>query len=279
LPAWDIAEKVWWVSVDERWLECTALNEWHKNMGAYWYKPENIIVNKWSSLIKHKEKKTFTNYEMVYFELMGRDWKATVEWFKDKYGIEVKDIIKNESIAISHKSNNIDGGLSELLINKTPFSWWLPSVDEMFWRYNYECLNLIVWESWHWKTEFALQQAEVNSQSHKIKYLLLEGSKEELARRRWRKRALISIAEWDDRSFGDNKRELFIEEYKRIMWLEFIESWEYNLNWVVEYIRQEASKWIRLFYIDNLWFIIKDPKLNNQCNSWSNHPDSLFASL
>ena len=50
------------------------------------------------------------------------------------------------------------------------------------------------------------------------------------------------------------------------MWLDFIESWEYNLSWVVEYIRQETSKWIRLFYIDNLWFIIKDPKLTDNQN-------------
>lgn len=90
IPAVEVACDIRWVSVVDRGLESVALSEWHKNMWAYWYKPHNVIVNTGSSLIKTKEKPYFTTYELVYYEYANKDWKQTVDYFKDKYWIKSK---------------------------------------------------------------------------------------------------------------------------------------------------------------------------------------------
>ncbi|HPC34193.1 MAG TPA: AAA family ATPase [Candidatus Absconditabacterales bacterium] len=89
ISAGELAEIVRGVRVSDKGLENVALRESKKNMGAYRYKPYNIIVNTGSSLIK-TDKKTFTPFELVLYEMFDGDKKKTVEFFKDKYGIEVK---------------------------------------------------------------------------------------------------------------------------------------------------------------------------------------------
>lgn len=99
VPVAEIAEYVRGITIWSDDGEVVTLKEAHKNMGAYVYKPYNIVYNQWSSLVK-TDRKTFTPFELVCFELMWWDQKATIEWFKDKYWIVEK---KAEQIVMQKK--------------------------------------------------------------------------------------------------------------------------------------------------------------------------------
>lgn len=89
-----IATSIWPVTVDDRWKDNTALKESHKNMWAYYYRPYNIIVNTGSSLIKNTDKKTFTVWELVLYEVCWWDKKSAIEWFETQYDIKPDEKVK-----------------------------------------------------------------------------------------------------------------------------------------------------------------------------------------
>ena len=74
----------------DKWLDNVALREDKKNMWAYRYKPHNVTVNTWSSMIK-TDKNYFTSYELVYYEYANQDKKQTLEYFKSRYWIQIED--------------------------------------------------------------------------------------------------------------------------------------------------------------------------------------------
>lgn len=101
IPLTNIIWHIWNVEVLDRWWDNVAISEWHKNMWAYWYKPNNILINTWSSMITHQEKSYFTMYELVLLEKFAWDKKATVDFFKDKFNISPKAIaVKKVETAI-----------------------------------------------------------------------------------------------------------------------------------------------------------------------------------
>lgn len=248
LPAWDIACDVWWVNIVDRWLENVALNEWHKNMGAYWYKPENVIVNTWSSLIKHKEKKTFTCYELVYYELMNKDWKATVEYFRDKYKINIDN--KQEK--------------KELVIPKHEYKklWFLypNSVFDPFDCFMSWELVTIVAESNSWKTTFAMDIIKKNSDIwRKCYYINLEFAIETMWQNRWlwlNKKTKRNLTDLDpltseEKTYMDNyvnKNLKKFDYYNNPKWIELEE--------LANLIIKKKEEWYWLIVIDTFSRII-----------------------
>ena len=89
IPVGDIAEYVRWVTQTHDDGEIITLKERHKNMGAYVYKPYNVVYNQWSSLVK-TDRKTFTPFELICFELMWWNQQETVKRFEEKYWIQIK---------------------------------------------------------------------------------------------------------------------------------------------------------------------------------------------
>lgn len=89
IPAYELAEYVRWVRYRDCWRDNCPLIEETKNMWAYYWKPSNVIVNTWSSLIRNKHEKYFTTYRLVRDELYNGDVKQTLDFFKDKYNIQV----------------------------------------------------------------------------------------------------------------------------------------------------------------------------------------------
>jgi len=89
VPMQDVVELVYWI---RQWAdngEIITLKEHHKNMWAYVYKPFNLLVSTWSSMIKTKADK-FTCFELVCYELMWWDKWNTVKWFEEKFWIQTK---------------------------------------------------------------------------------------------------------------------------------------------------------------------------------------------
>lgn len=89
IPAYELAEYVRWVRYRDCGKDNCPLLEESKNMWAYYWKPSNVIVNTWSSLIKNKQEKYFTTYRLVRDELYNWDVKQTLDFFADKYNIKV----------------------------------------------------------------------------------------------------------------------------------------------------------------------------------------------
>ncbi|HPC34981.1 MAG TPA: DnaB-like helicase C-terminal domain-containing protein, partial [Candidatus Absconditabacterales bacterium] len=97
IPSCDVACDIRPITISDKGSDNVALKESHKNMGAYWYRPNNIIVNTGSSLIK-TNKNHFTTYELIFYEYANQDKQKTLEYFKTKYNIEVKSEKKSFNI-------------------------------------------------------------------------------------------------------------------------------------------------------------------------------------
>lgn len=240
IPAWDVACAVWWVEVDEKWLESTALSEGHKNMWAYWYKPDNIIVNVWSSLIKTKDKRTFTNYEMVFYELMWKDAKATLEYFRDKHWIKIDE--KKSKLEIPQKQ-----------YTKKWYLYWSDVFEPFDCVMSWELITVVA-QSNSWKTSFALDMMHENSvRWRKCFYINLEFPIRTVWESRWlflngkRKRNMTDL---DPLSSEDqNKMKKYVDEklkqfeyYNEPNWME--------LDELVELILKKSE--------EGYWFIVVD---------------------
>lgn len=201
IPVWQIAEYVRWVEQTQDDGEIITLKERHKNMWAYVYKPFNVLYNQWSSLIK-TDRKVFTPFELVCFELMDWNQHNTVKRFEEKYWI---------------KTNK------ELVIEKKEYKrQWFLFPDDIF-DNTFDCimsgeLVTIVAESNTGKTTFAMDMIERNvSRGKKCLYINLEFGIEQVATNNWlfmngkKKRNITDIDPLDPE---DQKRlDAYIKKY------------------------------------------------------------------
>jgi hypothetical protein len=233
--------------MSDKWLDNVALKEDHKNMWAYWYKPHNVIVNTWSSMIK-TDKNYFTSYELVYYELMWQDKRATVEYFKDKYWIEIWE-----------KKN-----ISKLDIPKKKFEkqWYL------YWNSTFDAFDCVMsWElvtivarSNSGKTTFAMDMIQTNAKRwKKCFYINLEFPIETMWQSRWlfvnwkKKRNITDIDPLSD------QEKIEMDDYVKTK----LKQFDYHnspkgmsLEWIIEMIISKEKEWYWLFVIDTFSRII-----------------------
>jgi len=242
IPACDIACDIRWVTMVDRWLDNVALKEQHKNMWAYRYKPHNVIVNTGSSMIK-TDKSYFTTYELVYYEMMWQDKKATVDYFKNRYWIVV---------------DNKQPSKSEISIPKLEYEkqWYLygnSTFDDFDCIMSWE-LATIVARSNSWKTTFAMDIIQTNAKRwKKCYYINLEFPIETMRESRWiylnkkKKRNLTDID-----PLTDEERET-MNHYVQTKLKQF--DYHNNPNWmkieeIVDMIISKQKEWYWLFVID-----------------------------
>lgn len=142
---------------------------------------------------------------------------------------------------------------------KTPFTRWLLSLDNKFWKIDYHRFVVAVWESWAWKTEYTLFQARKNADLwHKVCYISLEMWKAGLIERQCMKRAWVSKPQRDAKDLSQNQIDIMKEMQKKL-WdypnLDIIWLNDTSLRWLLSAIRYKQKEWYALFYIDNMWFI------------------------
>lgn len=242
VPAYEIAIDMRWVSLLDKGLDNVALSEWHKNMWAYWYKPHNVIVNTWSSLIKHKTKKTFTTYELVYFEMCNENIKETLEYFEKKYGIKSKQEEKKEKIVIEQTTYEKQWYIY-------PSDIFDPFDCIMSWE-----LVTIVARSNSGKTTFAMDIIQANANIwKKWFYINLEFNIRTVWESKWlflngkKKRNLTDIDPLSDNDkanmnkYVDDMLKKF-DYYNAPDWL--------DLNSLVELIKKKYEEWYWLMVLD-----------------------------
>lgn len=240
IPANEIAEDIWWVITVDKWLDNVALKEEKKNMWAYWYKPHNVIVNTWSSMIK-TNKNYFTPYELVYYEYSNQDKKATLEYFKNKYGIEINEQ-KPQKIDIPKKKYDIIW-----------YTRWNRCFDGFDCFMSWELVTVVA-ESNSWKTTFAMDIIKENSDKwRKCLYINLEFPIETVRKQRrlflnWKKKRNLTdidpLSDEEQYSMGkyiqDNLSKF--DYYNEPKWIE--------LEKLVEKIMEYTEKWYRMFVVD-----------------------------
>lgn len=238
IPANIIAEDIRWVITSDKWLDNVALKEEKKNMWAYRYKPHNVIVNTWSSMIK-TQKNYFTPYELVYYEYANQDKKTTLEYFKTKHWI------------ITQNNNKVE--IPKKQYKTLWFTYGWDCFDKFDCFMSWELVTVVA-ESNSWKTTFAMDIIKENSDNkRKCLYINLEFPIETVRKQRWlyinwkKKRNLTDIDplsdedEYDMEKYVENNLSKF-EYYNEPQGIE--------LNKLIEKIIEYNNRWYVLFVID-----------------------------
>jgi len=169
------------------------------------------------------------------------------------------------------------------LKNKLLFTYWTKSLDINMWKFDVGVLNVILGESGHWKTEFAFFMAEKNIKAgNNLVYYNLEMSNKQLFVRKAKKRAGITKEQRNDKTMSDNQKNIAITEYNKYQNYTWIKDWNYTLDSIINDIYINVENGVKLFFIDNLWFIGNNNqkmsefdfvadiirKLKQCCNNW-----------
>lgn len=242
VPIGEIAEFVWWVSIGEDDWEIVTLRERNKNMWAYVYKPYNVIYNQWSSLVK-TNRKTFTPFELVCFEMFdGNQWNA-VKWFEEKYGIKT-----SQDVVIEKRQYEKQW----FLFPDAIFDWPFDCV--MSWE-----LVTVVAESNAGKTTFAMDMIDRNVQRWKrCLYINLEFGIEQVAVNNW------LFMNWKRKSSLTDINPLTVEERRAMD--EYVQQYLWRFDhvsnpwWIepkdlYELLVSKADEWYQFVVIDTFSMI------------------------
>ena len=239
IPACDVACDIRPITISDKWNDNVALKEDKKNMGAYWYRPHNVIVNTWSSLIK-TNKSYFTTYELVYHEYANQDKQRTLDYFKTKYNIEVK----NDKKTIDIQSIQYDK------------QWYLygnNTFDKFDCCMSWELLVVVALSN-TWKTTFAMDMISKNVEIwKKCFYINLEFAIETVRQSRWlfanwyTKRHLTDLdpLPLEQKQKMDNyiqKQLKKFDSYSNPKWISLID--------LVEMIKEKQKQWYGFFVVD-----------------------------
>lgn len=143
---------------------------------------------------------------------------------------------------------------------KPDFTRWSKDFDSAIGKMKKWQLVILLWETWAWKTTFATFIARKNKWCC---YYVLEDSVENIASRYAMKQARISIEQYNEWTWTEQQEQDYETAYKnfRNKDLNLIDIWhKWEVDELIESIREMKDGWCSLFFIDNLWFIIWDWK-------------------
>ena len=195
-------------------------------------------------------------------------WPTIIQWVEWYYKgwVDKKELL--EELKRRHpeledkKVEKID--TSKLVFNATiipklerpSYTRWNEELDNELWKLNKGQLLILCWETWAWKTTFATFMARKNKNSC---YYVLEDKVENIAMRYAMKYAGITKEEYNKGTRWDEKQKRFEEWYMKFASRDIqmvdighkIEIWT-----LLDSMEQMVNKWIWLFFIDNLGFVI-----------------------
>lgn len=185
------------------------------------------------------------------------DWKEIARWINDKHPeMVVKKTIPKKEVKEQLQELKEDIDFNTI----TPFSRWLQSLDERFWRFELNRLVVTIGESQSWKTEFTFFQARANADRwYKVCYIALEMTKKNMILRICQKSAGVTKNQWDNKTFTEQQKQIMKAKYEEL-WhyknLDIVHITKPTIEDIKELIRDKQKEWFELFYIDNLGFIV-----------------------
>lgn len=238
IPARQVAEDVRGVEYRDCEKDNCPLWEWHKNMWAYYYKPYNIIVNTGSSIIKNKDTDYWTSYRLAKEEMFGWDVKKTLEYFKSKFWVEIK-----QKWVIPPKQE----------YSKIGYVYWNKTFDAFECTMSWE-LVMVVSKTNSWKTTFAMNMLQENKKLGKEWfYINLEFAIETVAQERrlsfnWRSK--INLTDLSPLTAEEKKQmDAYVKSYlSRFKYHNAVEG--ATIEELIDIMLQQLDKNIKLFVID-----------------------------
>lgn len=153
---------------------------------------------------------------------------------------------------------------------KTPITWGIEKIDEMIGKINYGEMVTFVWKAGSWKTEYCFFMARKNADAWvKTAFISLEMPRKNLILRTAIKRAGVGKRERDNKILEDRQKEIIKSEIERLSNYNNLSLFGVTKNDTQEWtkitpediwrlIYDWYKKWVKLFFIDNLWFIKQD---------------------
>lgn len=141
-------------------------------------------------------------------------------------------------------------------LKKPDFTRWSKGFDNAIGKMKKWQLVILLWETWAWKTTFATFVARKNKGCC---YYVLEDSVENIASRYAMKQARISIEQYNEWTWTEQQEQDYETAYQnfRNKDLNLIDIWhKWEVDELIESIKDMKDEWCSLFFIDNLWFII-----------------------
>lgn len=208
-------------------------------MWAYYRKPSNVIVNTGSSLIKNKHEKYFTTYRLARDELYNGDVKQTLDFFKDKYNIQVVQ----KWIIPPKKQYESKGFLYGNRVFE-PFDCMMSGE-----------LVTVVAKTNSWKTTFAMNMLQENKNLWKEWfYINLEFAIDTVAKSRRlymnkkRKRNLTDLDPLTDQE--QSQLDIYVKKYISKFRYHNNPQWE-TIEDIIDLIIAKNKEWIDLFVVDS----------------------------
>lgn len=186
-------------------------------------------------------------------------WPELAKWINEKH----PEMVINKTIPKKEQTQIVEEQKEDLDFETiTPFSRWLPSVDDRFGRFERNKLIVTIGESQSGKTEYTFFQARQNAKRwYKVCYIGLEMNKKNMILRICQKTAGVSKSDWDDKKLSDIQKAKMRKKYDEL-WnfpnLDIVYISKPTIDDIKEVIKEKQKEWCELFYIDNLWFIIGD---------------------
>ena len=152
----------------------------------------------------------------------------------------------------------------------TPFTRWLDSINNKFWKPDYWELIVLCWFPSCWKTEFIHRVARENTKKWvKVCFISLELTNEVMAKRYAQKKAWVEVVEYQDKTYNEYQKTALNKYYKEFINIPNLEvlsitntikvddlirhrQWLDDADWL---IREYTDKGYTMFIIDNLWKI------------------------
>lgn len=239
------------------------------------YIPDNnLIWHWWSSRVSWDKGTTYNTFTYIQTKYWLSD-SQTFEWFNKNYN-NIKEIDKqNQKNYMKEKElkewlkeikrddielDEIDMDLTKII----PYTRWTKNLDLKFWKFERWRYWVVLWESWSWKTNFCFFTAKENAKNNiKVCFITMEMTIKNLFYRLAKKKAWITIQEWNTKKISDYKKKIFKESVIELnglkdkwLWFFYIPQWTIDI--IKEFIIKKKQEWFELFYIDNLDYIIAE---------------------
>lgn len=245
---WCRLDREWMIwSKDKWWPTWIQRVIWYCGRAIDWKWLYQLLKSEFPELIEQRQKTKTPNKNNL--------WNKQSEEMLDENND--KEDTKNEE-EITYTTDENDKIVVDL-DSKTPITRWVQWIDDYFGMIEYGSLVVFTWRAWSGKTEYCFFMARQNADRwEKTVFLSLEMTRQKLLERTARKRLWITVKEWNQKSFDNNRKEKFNDELNKLADYNNLSMFTTNnrsIEWIIKLIQDQYLKWVKLFFIDNLWFI------------------------
>lgn len=144
----------------------------------------------------------------------------------------------------------------EINYAKTPFTWWIETMDKKFWKPWVRELIVLFWLASSGKTELSYFTARKNAELwNRVLFLSLELPEYDMKLRIARKRAWINKYDFQTGNYTPQQKDFMEKEWNKLQQqdnLKIHSPEDKSIKWIMEELRQGYDDWYRMFFIDNL---------------------------